>query len=354
MDAQTSADVLSRVPHETIEWLLAEENPAVAVLTRRALLRQPDDTATTALWARRNEYPPVAAILDAVRDDGSWDTPGRDYQKYRGSLWQIHLLGELWADGTDERVARSAEYAFGRQLEDGSWSCNGRPAASIPCLTANVGRALARLGYSADERVLAALGYCANLFGESGILDCRGGDEYQLNGYCHMLTPKLLLLLGEIPRRLWPDGSDALRDECIAKLRDKHVHHCLPEESREFQDIVWSAPSDGRHGLRETFLNERPELHYKVKPGWLRLGYPLSYNSDVLEVLASLMAMGEPVRPEYSDALDTLAAAADSQMRWTLKNTLNGKMFADVEAKGQPSRWLTLRALQVLRHFESG
>ena len=39
---------------------------------------------------------------------------------------------------------------------------------------------------------------------------------------------------------------------------------------------------------------------------------------------------------------------ADKQMRWALKNTFNGKMLADVEAKGQPSKWLTLRALQVL------
>jgi hypothetical protein len=41
-------------------------------------------------------------------------------------------------------------------------------------------------------------------------------------------------------------------------------------------------------------------------------------------------------------------AAADDQMRWTLRNTLNGKMLADVETKGGPSKWLTLRALRVL------
>ena len=40
-------------------------------------------------------------------------------------------------------------------------------------------------------------------------------------------------------------------------------------------------------------------------------------------------------------------------MRWTLRNSLNGKMIADVETKGQPSKWLTLRALQVLDHFGS-
>ncbi len=53
-------------------------------------------------------------------------------------------------------------------------------------------------------------------------------------------------------------------------------------------------------------------------------------------------------RPEYEPALDLVRKTADKQMRWTLRNTFNGKMLADVETKGQPSKWLTLRALQVL------
>lgn len=233
------AKILEHVPAETIEWLLEPENPAVAVLTRRELLGEADDAATRALWSRRNEYTPVAAILDAMRDDGSWDVPSRDYQKYRGSLWQIHLLGELWADGTDPRVQQAAEYAFSRQLPDGSWSAtNAQPRGSIACLTSNVARALARMGYVGDERVLAALASIAELYHELGIVDCRSGREYQLNGYCHMLTVKELLFLGEIAEDAWPSGCSELRDACVAKLRDKQVYRSLPEESGEFTDVI--------------------------------------------------------------------------------------------------------------------
>jgi len=146
---------LERVPPATLEWLLAEDNPAVAVLTRRVLLGEKDSGETRALWARRNEYPPVAMILAAIDNEGKWTTPGRDYNKYGGNMWQIHFLGELWADPTDARIQAAAEYAFSRQLPDGSWSVNGRPTAAISCLTANVGRALARLGHARDERVFA-------------------------------------------------------------------------------------------------------------------------------------------------------------------------------------------------------
>jgi len=347
-----AAAIVSSVPKATLEWLTAEDNPGVAVLTRRTLLREPESRELEALWSRRNEYGPVAAILAALHDDGSWDTPSQDYRKYQGSLWQIHLLGELYASGDDERVQRAAAYAFSRQLPDGSWSAtNMRPDGSIACLTANVGRALARLGFARDERVVAALRYCTELFETLGIVDCRDGRAYQLNGYCHMLTPKLLLLLGEVPRDLWPAGADKLRDECVSRLRDKEVYRCLPEESREFQDTVWSLPPSERHGVRERFLAEHDPLHYKEKAGWLRFGYPLSYNSDALESLAALAGVGETRRAEYEPALDLVRRSADPQTRWTLRNTLNGKMFADVEAKGQPSKWLTLRALQVLEAF---
>jgi hypothetical protein len=352
--AEKGVRVLQQVPPETLDWLLDGEIPQVSVLARRELLGKSDDAATGALWARRNEYAPVAAILDAQREDGSWDIPSRDYQKYRGSLWQLHLLGELYANGDDERVQRGVDYAFSRQMDDGSWSAsNKRAAGSIPCLTANVGRALARLGYARDERIAAALKNCADLRAELGFIDCRQGLGYQLNGYCHMLAPKLLLFLAEVPRERWPDGAEAMRDECVERLRDKQVFRCLPSEYTAFGDLLWSAPSSKRAGLRDAFLAENPVLHYGPKPGWLRFSYPLSYNSDVLESLRALAAVGEGRRPEYEDAIAVVENAADANGRWALKNTHNGKMYGDVEAKGKPSKWLTLQALGVLEHFSA-
>lgn len=348
-----TSGVMTRVPDATVGWLTSNENPAVAVLTKRYLLGEPESADQNTLWSRRNDYAPVAAILEAMSDDGSWAAPGRDYQKYRGSLWQIHLLGELYASDADERVRRAAEYAFSRQLPDGSWSCsNARAAGSIPCLTANVARALARLGYARDPRVVAALDYCTQLYRELGAVDCRWAGEYHLNGYCHMLTPKLLLLLGEVPRDLWPAGADDLRDACVQALRDKQVFNCLPAESGRYQELIYTTPSAGRTGVRQRFLAENTPLHYGPKPGWLRFGYPLSYNSDVLECLAALAGVGETPRPEYSEAVDVVRSRADANMRWKLQTTLNGKMFADVERKGDPSRWLTLRALRILAWAE--
>jgi hypothetical protein len=341
----------TRILPETLDWLLEPENPAVAVLTRRTLLDEPDSPETLALWARRNEYPPVAEILAAQQTDGAWDIPGRDYQKYGGSLWQIVFLGELWAEGSDPRVQLAAEYAFSRQKSDGSWSANPKASYHMPCLTANVGRALARMGWARDERIIAALGSIAQGYRRLGFLGCSDMQPYTLNGYCHMLAPKTLLFLGEVPRELWPDGAEELRAACVEALRDKQVFRSLPVEFAAFKDVVWPTSAAERAAARERFLAEHEPLHYGDKPGWLRFGYPLSYNSDALEALASLMAVGEPLRPEYESALEVVRAAEDPQGRWTMRTSFNGKMLADVERKGQPSKWLTLRALQVMQHF---
>lgn len=340
------------IPAGTIEWLTGDDNPVVAVLTHRELLGEPESPALTALWSRRNTYEPVARILDLMAEDGSWAPPARDYQKYGGSLWQLHFLGELHADGDDPRVKRAAAYTFSRQLADGSWSAsNARESGSIPCLTANVGRALARLGYARDERVVTALGYCVRLYESLGAVNCWQSHGYQLNGYCHMLTPKELLFLAEVPRDLWPEGAGELRDACVAALRNKQVFHSLPAEYRAYEQEYWQLPVDEREGLRERFLAAHAPLAYGPKPGWTRFGFPLSYNSDALETLQALARIGEPRRPEYEPALELVRSAADGQSRWLLRTTHNGKMLADVEAKGQPSKWLTLRALTVLAHF---
>lgn len=349
--AVTFESVVSSVPPETLDWLLAEDNPAVSVLTRRTLLGEPDSAETEALWARRNDYEPVRVILEAQHEDGSWAPPARDYQKYGGSLWQIIFLGELWADPSDERVRRGVEYAFSRQLSDGSFSCNGRPVAAIQCLTANVGRGLARLGFARDERVRRALKWLVDEYQELGFLGCRQVASFTLNGYCHMTTPKILLFLAEVPGELWPAGADELRDACVAALRDKQVFRCLPKQFNAFRAEVWGKPWAGQAEARDRFILGHGPLEYGDKPGWLRFGFPLSYNSDALEALLALAAVGEVRRPEYELAIEVVEHAADAKMRWMLKNSHNSKMLADVEKKGAPSKWLTLRALQVLAHF---
>ena len=42
----------------------------------------------------------------------------------------------------------------------------------------------------------------------------------------------------------------------------------------------------------------------------------------------------------------------DAHGRWRLENSLNGKMWVDIERRGKPSKWVTLRVLRVLQQAD--
>jgi hypothetical protein len=54
------------------------------------------------------------------------------------------------------------------------------------------------------------------------------------------------------------------------------------------------------------------------------------------------------------DTINLILEAQQPDGRWLLKHTFNGKMWVDIEIKHKPSKWITLRALRILkRHYEN-
>ncbi len=45
---------------------------------------------------------------------------------------------------------------------------------------------------------------------------------------------------------------------------------------------------------------------------------------------------------------------ADAEGRWKLQQTFNDRFVVPIEAKGEPSRWVRLRALEVLQAWSAG
>jgi hypothetical protein len=92
-------------------------------------------------------------------------------------------------------------------------------------------------------------------------------------------------------------------------------------------------------------------MGYATKPNrsWFKFGYPIGYITDVLQNLEVLAALGYGPDPRLAHALELLLSKQDRQGRWPLEYTYNGKTWVDVEAKDKPSKWVTLRALRVLK-----
>jgi hypothetical protein len=105
--------------------------------------------------------------------------------------------------------------------------------------------------------------------------------------------------------------------------------------------------------LKHHIYKKSHDLSLVAKPGWLRLGFPLMYQDDILEILDILTGMNIH-DPRMQDAIDILVSKQDLQGRWKLENTFNGRFLTDIEKKGESSRWITLKALRVLKHYYGG
>jgi len=86
------------------------------------------------------------------------------------------------------------------------------------------------------------------------------------------------------------------------------------------------------------------------KPGWLKFGFPLMYQDDVLEML-EIMARLEVKDARLEDAVDLVEGKRKKDGRWILENTFNGRFWTNIEQKGKPSKWITLKALHVLKYY---
>jgi hypothetical protein len=123
----------------------------------------------------------------------------------------------------------------------------------------------------------------------------------------------------------------------------------IPEGKRT--KVVKSTIEKGAEYLLKHHIHKRSHKLERVsKPGWLKFGFPLMYNTDALEILGILTKLG--YRDErMREAIDLVVAKQDEQGRWLLENTYNGRFQVNIEQKGKPSKWVTLNALRVLKRF---
>jgi hypothetical protein len=83
---------------------------------------------------------------------------------------------------------------------------------------------------------------------------------------------------------------------------------------------------------------------------WLNLGFPNAWFYDVARVLDYLRSARPGPDERMAEALDILEAKRGADGRWPLDHAYHTASLVDYgEEEGKPSRWITLRALRVLR-----
>lgn len=318
------------------DWLLEEGNPSVRYFTLTELLGKPEHDPQ--VQQAKNEIMRsgiVPKLLQKQREPEYLQGFSRFYTyKYKGLVWSLIALAELGAVATDQ-IREQCEYLLehSQETQDGGFSMNtaiksggGRISEVIPCLTGNMVWSLSRFGYIDDLRLQKGIDWLTRYMrfndGAQDDPQVPPYDKYEIcwgRHTCHMGVVKALKAYSAIP--------EAKRTYAIWEAIDKAAEFMLIHHIHKRS-----------HNLKRT-----------SKPGWTKFGFPLMYQTDVLEILDILSTLN--IRDSrMSEALDLVLSKQDEQGRWKIENTYNSdRLLLPFGQSGEQSKFLTLRALRVLK-----
>ncbi|MBN1579282.1 MAG: hypothetical protein JXA89_01170 [Anaerolineae bacterium] len=310
---------MSDVP--AMEWLLEPENPSARYLTLRHLMgRDEQDEQVIAAREAIAGLHIVRTILDAQYPAGHWVKPGRGYSpKYKATIWQLIFLTDLGMPGTPA-IARACEHVLQNAFHAGYglFSAHKHSTGIYPCLNGSLMRALVHFGYVAHPTVQIVIQALIDWVETVGFACPRNAIQAR-------------------KRTSW----QACVWGCVKVLRG---FAALPKEkqTRAIRRIVGQGIDLLR--TRDLLDNQQPML-IETDSHWLQPGFPLGDHSDLLEALLALAEW------DAAGGLDqTIRFIIDQRgrdRRWQLGYT-PAKMWADFGSVGEPNKWITLRALDVI------
>jgi hypothetical protein len=319
-------------------WLLEEENPSVRYFTLKDILGRPEDDM--AVQTARQEIIQSGIVPDFLqkqREIMYLQAYPRFYTyKYKGLVWSLIVLAELGAE-FNSQIKEQCEYLLtnSQERQDGGFSQKtavrtggGRITEVIPCLTGNMVWSLIRFGYFEDSRLQKGINWITRyICFNDGVEDgppVPPYDRYEIcwgAHTCHMGVVKALKALSAVPMR----------------SRTKEINDTI-QKATEFLLI---------HHIYKRSHN----LSKKSKPGWLKFGFPLMYQTDALEILDILTELG--VKDSRMDeAISMVIAKQDDTGRWKMENSYGSdRLLIPIGQKDEQSKWITLRAMRVLKRY---
>jgi len=345
------SEILKESP---VDWLLEESNPSARYFTLRDILDK--NEADSQVVAARNtiaESQVVKKILQKQNPEGYWEEPRNPYHpKYKSSYWQIMMLGQLGMDECDERVKKACEYIFQFQHSEGGFSSSTHETAmkdyewlrkrgkKLPpleqwasslvyehqysCLTGNMAAALIRIGYEDDQRVRKALGWLVKIQNKDGGWLCPYWKAH--------VKDKHGCFYGTI---------------CPLEAFSEVKEEKLTEEMKE-------TIAKGAEFLLMHRLFRADHHNYKIiNKAWLNLSFPWFYGYNILRGLDVLTKLGYTKDERLNDAVKVIMQKRQRDGTWILEAAPIGRMQTNIEAKGKPSKWITLIALRTLKRIST-
>ena len=311
------------------EWLLEEGQPSIRFQTLTRLLQRPEEDAEIqSTRARIPEEGWGADILAQQNPRGWWVGDESLYRpKYLSTNWMLLVLADLGLTKEDPRIAKACGLWIERFAKaDGGFGIDNSKASHL-CTTGNMARALVQSGYGSHPKVKRAFEWMVKNASHLGGWSCWGGGR-NLDSWEPMSA------FAVYPRAKWTAAMQRTVDQAAEFFLQRELH----------------IQGD----------------HYEP---WYRFHYPVHYYYDLLVGLDFMTALGYAEDPRLKHALGVLKKKRRSDGRWNLdavhpdleggqadwyrKHPKDAPTPFALEQIGEPSRMITLRAMQVLARLEA-
>ena len=300
------------------EWLLEEENPHVRFFTLLWLLdREVDDPAVVEASEKISQSAPVTKILKQQKPEGYWGSDPRPLHSTKGQLMVLRWLGYRG----DEVAQKALNYRLeGCIQEDGGFAYVIKERTMyLPCHGAETLRYMLWYGMEDDPRARVLLNWLLSKQTEEGGWPCISKANPHS---CFWASAVVLRSFAELP-------SDWITDEV----------------------------ERARIAANEMFLSANLYEHHrslgKPSPRWFEFGFPIQWDSDVLEVLTLLGPYVDPDDGRIQEGLGKVMEKQDDAGRWPCeKHPKGGRWvgkYIPLEEIGKPSKWVTLHVLRMLK-----
>ncbi len=283
-----------------------------------------------------------------MNPEGWWVKPGAGYSpKCQGTVWSIISLAELGASiEEDDRVATACFYYLDHALtKGGQFTGSGNPVSTAGCLQGNMLTSLMDIGCK-DGRLDVAYEWMART-----------------------------VIYDDLPRKLNGDGLDAAEG---GPGPFRYLNRFGPQfacRTNKFLPCGWAGvkimmafsrlPVKRRSSLikraieigEDFFLSTDPSTagfpgHRTGVPDkrWWQFRFPIFWGADILQIAEAFTALGYGGDPRLDNTIKLILSKQDENGRWPLEYVDNNhKMWVKYGSINKPNKWVTLRALRVLK-----
>jgi hypothetical protein len=304
---------------ETIQWLLAGD-PAIRWQAQHDLLSEPANVyekerakVATEGWGAR--------LLAYQEADGRW-AKGIYGPKWLGTTYTLLTLRHFGLPPSHPQALKGCAHFFFRGMEkDGGLNLFRSFHHSETCVN---GMLLALLSYFRypDERIHSVVEF---LFREQ--MPDGGWNCESIQGATHASFHTTISVLEGLAEyaNTYPQAAFAVK-EAATKAHEFLLVHRLYHSHRTGQ---------------------------VADPALTRMCFPPRWHYDFIRALDYFRLVDAPKDERLRDALALLYQKQRADDRWILNSPWAGRTYFEMEKTGEPSRWNTLRALRVLKWWES-